>query len=96
MSPWRKVGASGPSRNGADTDGAFYVRDNGAGFAMDHAENLFRPYGRLHEDHDFPGTSCLEGFDELRRQRLMACRQRRHAHHMNPGLDGQVCGFAPS
>jgi two-component system NtrC family sensor kinase len=41
---------------GADPDGAFYVRDNGAGFAMDHAENLFRPYGRLHEDHDFPGT----------------------------------------
>jgi DNA-binding response OmpR family regulator len=36
--------------------GAFLVRDNGAGFSMDHAENLFRPYGRLHEDHDFPGT----------------------------------------
>ena len=36
--------------------GAFVVRDNGAGFSMDHAENLFRPYGRLHEDHDFPGT----------------------------------------
>jgi two-component system, NtrC family, sensor kinase len=34
----------------------FFVRDNGAGFSMEHAEAMFRPYGRLHNDTDFPGT----------------------------------------
>jgi two-component system, NtrC family, sensor kinase len=42
--------------NRVDGDTAFFVRDNGAGFPMEHAEHLFRPYRRLHEAHDFPGT----------------------------------------
>ncbi|MDP9794831.1 DNA-binding response OmpR family regulator [Catenuloplanes nepalensis] len=37
-------------------DGVFHVRDNGAGFPADKADQLFRPFGRLHTNDDFPGT----------------------------------------
>jgi len=44
----------GKESRGEET--VFYIKDNGAGFSMEHATKLFAPFQRLHAPEEFEGT----------------------------------------
>lgn len=39
-----------------DSKTVFFIRDNGAGFPMEHLSKLFQPFQRLHTEKEFTGT----------------------------------------
>lgn len=51
--PKREITIGSARENGEDL---FFVRDNGVGFNMEHASQLFRVFHRLHRHDEFEGT----------------------------------------
>ncbi len=58
---WKYTGKCGAARvefgvTEMEGETVYFVRDNGAGFDMNKAADLFKPFHRLHNANDFPGT----------------------------------------
>jgi PAS domain S-box-containing protein len=72
---------------GREAGGAFYVRDNGAGFPAEYSGKLFRPFQRLHSQEEFPGEGV--GLASVRR-----IVERHGGTIRADGAEGQGASFA--
>jgi signal transduction histidine kinase len=52
-SEYTKIEVGTKHKNGVSIH---YIKDNGTGFDMKYAENLFKPFNRLHTEEEFEGT----------------------------------------